>query len=252
MVEPKRLSSYQRSSILTLCLTANVRVDRHGRRYAETKQAERSNMESLPPFTRKVQTAKPFWGKTYFPFLMFVVIIISSTTACSVNNTQRIVDDLKPAEMMSTYNTKPRNLAARSKCSAPPSVKIVNVETNNKDYLYYSYLATQAFITPQKVTEGIVGYMNDAFNRSGIKPDHDSAKVIQVSMGEVKSWYNNFYVFHSNTQLKISIPEIEFSEIYEHFESSPQGAFKAIAFGIHLITWQVVSDAIIQNYVLCR
>lgn len=173
--------------------------------------------------------------------------------ACgSFNHTQITSSRLLPSTMMATYNNNARDLSAQSKCGEAPTVKVVNAEVKETNYVYFTYPGQDGYLLPKEIVGKIVEYMNDAFNRNRITPDQNSTKIIEVSLGEVKAWYNYFFVWHANTQLKISIPEKQFTKIYEQFESSSQGPQQALAFTLHLLTWQIIDDISVQNYVLCR
>lgn len=117
--------------------------------------------------------------------LMFGLVL----TSCTINGTQVIAKQLRPTELIETHNTNPPNLAARSKCPSSQSIRIVNAETNDQDYLVYTWWPTEVYITPKKLVDDIIIYMSDAFNRAGIKTDQNSTKIIQVSMEKLTSWY---------------------------------------------------------------
>lgn len=178
------------------------------------------------------------------------LMIIFVLTSCSFNGTQLIADQLKPNELIEIFNTTPPNLAALSKCSSPASVWIVNTETNDQNYNIYTFGSTDAYITPKKLVDNIVIYMSDAFNRTGIKTDKNSKNVIQVSLEKMKSSYG-FFNYSADTQLKITLPEKKFTQIYNHSDSTPKGAPKAVAYTLHEIVWKVINDPIVKDYLLC-
>jgi hypothetical protein len=180
--------------------------------------------------------------------LMFCLVL----TSCGgyINGTQLIADQLRPNELIEIYNTTPPNLVERSKCPSPQSIRIVNAETNEKDYIIYKFSSLEAYITPKKLVDDIIWYMNDAFNRTGIKTDQNSTKIIQISMEKLMSWYTMLN-YSANTQLKIMLPEKKYSKIYEKTDTTPKSVPMAIAYTIHDITWNVINDPLIQEYILC-
>jgi hypothetical protein len=173
-------------------------------------------------------------------------------TSCATNGTQLIATQLRPTELIEIHNTTHPNLAARSKCPSPPSIWIVNAETNDQDYTIFTWWPSEVYITPKKLVDNIVIYMSDAFNRIGIKIDQNSTNVIQVSMEKMKSSYNFNYNYSADTQLKIMIPEKKYTEIYGHSDTTPKGFPMAVAYTIHVITWKIITDPFVQDYILCR
>lgn len=181
--------------------------------------------------------------------LLLVCVVL---TSCVTNSTQLIADQLRPAELIEIFNTVPPNLAVRSKCPSIPSVRIVNAEINDQDYLVYTWWPSEVYVNPKKLMDNVVSYINDAFNRTGIKADQNSTNVIQVSMEKMKSWYGYNFNFSANTQLKIMLPEKKFIETYGYSDSTPKGPQMAITYTIHVITWKIITDPFVQDYILCR
>ena len=142
------------------------------------------------------------------------------------------------------------NLADRSKCSSSPSVLIVNTETNDQDYTIYTWWPTEVYITPKKLMDDVVIYMSDAFNRIGIKTNQTSTKVIQISMEKIGNSYS-FLNYTAEAQLKIILPEKKYTRVYSHSDTTPKGLPIATAYTIHAITWQIINDPVIQDYLLC-
>ncbi len=187
--------------------------------------------------------------KKYIIGILFLLIGLV-LTSCSANGTQVLAKQLRPTELIKTFNTNPPNLAARSKCPSSPSIKIVNAEINDQNHTYYTWWPNEVYITPNKLMDDIVIYMSDAFNRTGIKTDQNSTNIIKVSMEEMTSSYS-FLNFSANTQLKIMLPEKQFTKIYSHSDSTPHGPHMAVAYTIHEITWKMINDPFLQNYILC-
>ncbi len=187
--------------------------------------------------------------KMYLIAILLLMICLV-LTSCTINGTQLITKQLQPTELIKIYNTNPPNLAARSRCPSSPSIRIVNAEINDQDYTVYTWWPTEAYITPKNLVDDIIIYMSDAFNRTGIKTDQNSSKIIQVSMEKLTSWYT--MLKHSaNTQLKIMLPEKKYTKIYEHSDTTPKSVPMAIAYTIHEITWKVINDPFLQDYILC-
>ncbi len=188
--------------------------------------------------------------RKHFIDLLLLFIIVVLTASCSANGTHVIANQLQPSELIKAHNTNPPSLAERSKCSTPPTVNIINAENNESDHTYYTWWPSEVYITPKILVDSIVIYMSDAFNRTGIKADKNSTKIIEVSIEILKSWYTAWN-FSSNTQLKIVIPEIKYSKIFNHSDTTPKGPHVAVAYNIHEITYQLINDPVIQDYLLC-
>ncbi|HPC85259.1 MAG TPA: SHOCT domain-containing protein [Smithellaceae bacterium] len=181
---------------------------------------------------------------------IFLIIIFFMLTSCTINGTQVIAKQLQPTELIKIHNTTPPSLAPRSKCSTPPSIRLVNAETNHQDHTIYTWWPTEVYITPKKLVDDIIIYMGDAFNRAGIKTDQGSAKIIHVSLEKLTSWYTVFN-FSADTKLKIIIPEKQSSKLYEYTDTTPKSAPTAVAYTIHQITWKIINDPFLQDYILC-
>lgn len=180
--------------------------------------------------------------------LFFIVLVL---TSCTINGTQVLAKQLQPNELIKIHNTMTPNLAERSKCSSPPSVLIVNTETSDQDYTIYIWWPTEVYITPKTLMDDVVIYMSDAFNRTGIKTDQTSTKVIQVSMEKIGNSYS-FLNYSAEAQLKIILPEKKYTMVYGHSDTTPKGLPIATAYTIHAITWKVINDPFVQDYILCR
>lgn len=185
---------------------------------------------------------------------IILILVCSILTSCAVNKnfTDRITCQLKPTELSKIYKTSPPNLAELSKCSSPPSIMIINAETNDHDYTYYIHLPHYWQLTPTILVENIVAYMSDAFQRSGIITNQNSPNIIQVSLDKIQSSETAWWNYTTNTRLKIVIPEIKYTKTYEYSETTPHGPNVGVAYTIHEITWKIVNDPLIQAYLLCK
>lgn len=47
------------------------------------------------------------------------------------------------------------------------------------------------------------------------------------------------------------IPEKKYTKIYEHSDTTPKAAPIAVAYTIHEITWKIINDPFLQDYILC-
>ncbi len=178
--------------------------------------------------------------------LIFIIVL----TSCASNHTIQIVRVMNPTELRKNYNTIPPNLASLSKCAVGPSVKVVNAETKNEEMLIYTYWPFYEYISPKILMDGHVEYVNDAFLHCGIIPDQKSTKIIHLALVSTRKYYTLFN-FSADTAIEISIPEIKYKTYISHTDTSP-GLFNAIPFTLHVITWKIINDPVVQDYLLCR
>lgn len=181
--------------------------------------------------------------------IMFLFILLF-LSGCTVNSTQVIVKNLNSDELMKIYDNSQSNLAFRSKCTIPPSVNIINMETRDQDLLIYEWWPTEVNITPKKLMDGVVDYTNNIFKMSGIQPDSKSKNIINLSLVNIKEWYT-FFMFSVDVSMEIFIPENKYSARYKYSETSGD-ASKVVSYAIHNVTWKMINDPVVQEYLLCR
>ena len=185
-----------------------------------------------------------------------LAVIIFTLTSCAVNHTKDVAEKLQPEDLYAVYNTKPRNLKAQSKCQLPPSINVVNVETREDDYpILYPILGPMIInhiITPKEYMNNVVDYLKTAFEKSGVKADDNSSKIIQVSLTETKGMYRLFTV-GAILRLKVEVPEKKYTKIYEAEDWILQGGgLRTMAYTVHIVTQKIIEDPVIQNYILCK
>jgi hypothetical protein len=180
------------------------------------------------------------------PFMMIILM------GCTVRHTKDITENLQPAELYKSYEVKPANLKARSKCPVPPTISIVNVETRDVDYVFLNAPAVKRAVNPRELTTAIVEYLKYGFEKSQIKIDNNSSKIIYVSFNDIKL-LPRLFTTGSNIKMKVDIPEKKYSEIYEAKDWSAGGSTDTVmAYAIHIVTRQIIDDPVIQDYILCR
>jgi hypothetical protein len=178
-------------------------------------------------------------------------IMILSLTSCTLHLTKDISDKLQPKVLYEIYKVTPVNLSEYSKCSLPASVNIISTEMRDENYHVLNEGGVVMDINPKELTNHIVVYMKDAFDKSNIKIDDSSNKIIQVSLSNAmikpSAWGTGVEMM-----LNISIPEKQYTEIFKAEDWTPKNAIDAMAFAIHIATWKVVTDKVVQDYILCR
>jgi hypothetical protein len=179
------------------------------------------------------------------------VIIILALTSCTFHLTKDVADELKPEELYGLYNTKHKNMKARSKCPMPPSVNIINKETRDEDYMMWDRGVTKWYINPKELMNYTVNYMKDAFEKCNVKVDVNSNKIINVSMNKA-NFTQGMWAQGADIQLNIEIPEKRYIEIFEATDNSAKSSMRAMAYAIHVATWKVIADPVVYDYILCR
>lgn len=182
--------------------------------------------------------------------LLFVFVVFFLLTGCTSHITTNISDKLNQDAIYADYNVRPSDLSSLSKCNAPPSVKIVNIENRIEDYETLQNGPMIGFINPKEMMDSVCMYLKNGFERSRIKVDDQSAKVLQVKMLDLKSTAGT-WTFGSYFKMELIIPETKLSKFYEAKENAGNG-ISAAAYVIHRVTRQIIDDPVIQDYILCK
>ncbi|MCX5825244.1 MAG: hypothetical protein NTY86_17555 [Deltaproteobacteria bacterium] len=178
-------------------------------------------------------------------------IIPFTLTSCTLHWTKDVAKELQPNVLYESFKTKHINLKARSKCSQSPSVNIVNTEIRDENYLVGEMGANKIYINPKEMMNHIVDYMKDAFEKCRISVDNNSTNILNVSMKGAE-FKRGFWAVGANIQLKIDIPERQYTDVYEAEEWTSTYHKNAMAYAIHVDTWKIINDPVIQDYILCR
>jgi len=185
-----------------------------------------------------------------FLVLWFLVLILFVLTGCTVHVTKHISKELNQDKLYKSFNVNPEDLSARSKCNAPPTVKIVNIENRVEDYETLQNPPSTGVINPKEMMDSVCLYLKNGFEKSRIKSDDQSSKIIQVKMEDLKS-VAGVWSFGSHFKLELVIPETRLTKFYEAKDNSGHG-YAASAYAIHSVTRQIIEDPVIQDYILCR
>jgi len=182
--------------------------------------------------------------------LLAIVFVLFFLTGCTLHITKNISDKLNISELYNAYTVKSTDLSSHSKCAAPPTIKIVNIESRTKDYEELKNPPFTGVINPKEMMDSVVLYLKNCFEQSNIKVDDQSTKVLQIKMIDMKSTAG-VWSFGSYFKTELIIPETGFTKFYEASENSGNG-LAASAYAIHTVTRQIIDDQEIQNYILCR
>ena len=190
--------------------------------------------------------------KKIFIMLFCVVFLFGCAARWTLKTS--ISTALQPASLRSSFNTQPVNYKGLSKCVVPDvSINLVNVEKNNKEINIVSGSVVGWSINPQAITDQIVAYMENSYKQCRVFTNKTSPKTINISIKSIEGFPNGAFKFTSNATLKlnVSIPEKNYTETFTADQSSGD-LYMAVVYAIHDITWQIINDPVIQDYILCR
>jgi hypothetical protein len=184
------------------------------------------------------------------------VVVVFFLTGCAArlfNQTRNISDKLDQDQdvIYKSFKVQPKDLSLISKCNAPPSVKIVNIESRTEDYVVLKFSKQTVVINPKEMMDSVSLYLKKGFEKSRIKVDDQSTKVLQLKMvdlhGTVGMWtYGGYF------KMELIIPKKNFSKFYEGEENLANKPFTYATYPIHGATRQIIDDPVIQDYILCR
>lgn len=182
--------------------------------------------------------------------VIFIAIIVLSLTSCYPNVTKHINNNLND-DLYELHKTKPVDMRGSSKCSSPLSIDIINKETRKENYTVLDRGINAVYITPNELTEHVVDYMKDAFERCNVRVDKKSTKVINVYM-EKADFTQGVWAQGAEFQLKIEIPEKSYNAIFGSKDNAYADMSRAMAYAMHTTIWKVVTDQYVQDYILCK
>lgn len=183
--------------------------------------------------------------------LCFLFGFTPNNNTKDTSDTKDIAGALNPSILREVYRTVPQDLSSLSKCPMPPTLLIINNETRNDDYLIHQKWGSKWHIKRGELNGHIVDYMKEAFEQCKIKTDLRSSKNIYVSFKDVDYMQSNWNK-GVNLNIKVDIPDIEYTTTYELEEWSGTQWEVIMAYAIHQITWQMIADPVVQNYLLCK
>jgi hypothetical protein len=125
------------------------------------------------------------------------------------------------------------------------------METREDGYEISAPLWPSSKVNPKELMSAIAEYLKYGYDKSQIKVDQNSSKIINISFVDAKTlmavWTIGGYI-----KIKVDIPETKYAEIYEAKDWTPMMPNEAMAYAIHGVTRRIIDDPIIQDYILCR
>jgi len=186
-----------------------------------------------------------------FITFVFIIGVFLCSTGCSHHITNGITSRIIPEDIYnSDHKVQPKDLSTDSKCSTPPSIRIVNTDSRTEDFKCFEIRSNSYFIKPYEIMESAASYLRAGYYKSGIKANDNSSKIIEMKLTDIE-YLSAVWSHGSKVRIEVSIPEAKLYKIYEARDYS-QNLFTSIAESIHRITIQIIDDQAIQNYILCR
>lgn len=183
-----------------------------------------------------------------------LAIMMIALVGCTLHQTKAISDRLQVGDLYDLSEVRPLNLKARSKCPLPPAINIINVEKREEEIvIFHGGGLLPRIVNPKELTTAVVEYLQYGFEKSQIKIDNNSSKIIQISLENAE--YINTLGFlggGSVIKMKVEIPEIKYSESYQAKDYTMAGIPECMAYAAHIVTRQIIDDPVIQDYILCK
>lgn len=181
--------------------------------------------------------------------LLLLTVIFSS---CAHNFTSPAGEKLDTASLNESHNTEPINLAAEGKCPGTLPLNVINKESRTERYIIYDSMGRKFYIIPNEFTDYVVDYMEAKLRESNLTVDDAKGKEIHVSIEELseKDAAAGFSLW-AWVKLKITIPEIGYSQVYSGDDGSFNG-YNAVAYAVHHAVQKFLEDETVQEYIQCR
>lgn len=179
--------------------------------------------------------------------ILFALLCAGILVGCIPRYIENDVSNvLQPSTLRNSFNTPVPNLKEKSKCGQTDAfINITNNEKTNIDIT----LARGRYINSQKATDMLIEYLKDGYRQCRILTNPTSTKVIAISFQKLDGYSS----FNSGATLRInvSIPEKNIIIPFSISQSTLE-LHNAVAYAIHDITWQIINDPVIQDYITCR
>jgi len=165
-----------------------------------------------------------------------------------------VARSMRPAEVRFLFGTQPPNLKDKSKCTAGLTVNIVNVEAVNKDVnivpgAVYSPSWLQ---NPRELTGYVINFLEENYRQCRVLANPQSRKTLNISIKKVEGIPNSAFKFNSTANLEINVFLPEKNQTTTFYASQSSGdLYWALVYAVHDISWQIINDPIIQDYILC-
>lgn len=196
-------------------------------------------------------------------FSVLIIILVVGCTYPPRDFKKDISAALQPTQLRYSFNIKPENLKDQSKCTTKDvTVSIVNAENRNKDIMVMEprWCAygdnggrgrNGCYLNPREVTGQIIDYLNESYRQCRVSVTDNSTKVIKISYPPDQFFYINDYNSSVLMKVIVTIPELNKTFTISTTQASFQ-LHNSVAYAIHDLSWQIINDPTIQDYILCK
>lgn len=201
--------------------------------------------------------------KRLFIFVICVFLLSACAARPPRDFKQEIAASLQPAQLRYSFGVKPENFKELSKCgSSEVSIRFVNTEKRNENMIimgerWCAYgdnagrMRNGCFLNPREVTDQIIEYLKESYRQCRVSVNANSLKVINLSFPIQQNTYINDYNSSVVMKVNVHIPELNKSFTITTTQASFE-LHNAVAYAIHDMSWQIINDPTIQDYILCR
>jgi len=188
------------------------------------------------------------------PALIGMILYLSVSIACSINIGSKSISLINTNYLNRKMDSKPIDLSRDAKCPTPMALRVKSVETRSDDYTICESGGRTFYIVPSKLSETIAKYIEEKLVEGNANVSVNNGKEIQVSIQEVKEIDGG--ALCAIVKLKITIPEIKYTQIYSSndFSSGDDCSAmgdNALAYAVYHAVQHFLEDAVVQHYIKC-
>ena len=186
--------------------------------------------------------------KTIRLFVISMGLFATLLTGCAYNITNRLPTVFETEYLNSKTSVKPIDLQSAGRCPGARTLHVVNKESRTDKYTVYSVAGTIYKIVPTEYVHLVAQYMENRLRESNVPVDKRTGNEIDVWMEEVHA--DGGWTFGCNVKLKISIPEIGYTNVYSGYEGSGV-IMNAIGYATNLAIAEFFKDPVVVKYIQC-
>ena len=177
------------------------------------------------------------------------IIFASLLSSCASNITYHLPEFFDKEYLNYKTSVKPIDLMADNYCPATRALHVIGKDMRNNPYTVYSNAGVAYTITPSDYTIMVAEYMEDKLRESNLQVNEITGDEIHIWMEAVHA--DGTFTFGCDVQLRISIPDINYTNIYIGHEGGPI-IMNAIGYATNLAINNFLEDPVVQKYLKCQ